>query len=285
MGLSVASFIFFSACFITGSTLTRVPSLEINGTACTCGDSGFQCLRSKVSEALLIDITKCGGPGWRKVISMNISDPNQSCPSGLRLQSTPFRLCGRFPTISPSCTSIMLSTGTSSYSIVCGRIKGFHQNLKYAFYRRGESLDDNYVDGVSLTHGPAGNRQHIWSFAVGLRTINSPGERIRYYCPGDGQIPLPSFVSSSDYFCDSGAYDGSRQVEGIYVDSPLWDGVDCIGDPYMPNRCIINQPPWFYKVLSTPTSDDMELRLCGYELHLNSLYGDTFLQEIEIYAV
>ena len=182
------------------SALIRIPGLAYNDT-CACG-SDIQCFRSKASEVLTMDITKCGGLGWRPVISLNMSDLNQSCPTGLRLQSTPFRMCGRFPTVSPECKSVMFNVGVSSYSIVCGRIKGYYQNYKYAFYRSG-SLESNYIDGVSLTHGSPGHRQHIWSFAVGLRTVNN-GDRIRYFCPGDGQIPLPSFISS-DLFCDSGA--------------------------------------------------------------------------------
>ena len=32
-------------------------------------------------------------------------------------------------------------------------------------------IDSQYVDGLSLTHGVPGSRQHIWTFASGLFTL------------------------------------------------------------------------------------------------------------------
>ena len=31
-----------------------------------------------------------------------------------------------------------------------------------------QGIDSYYVDGVSLTYGGAGSRQHIWTFAAGI---------------------------------------------------------------------------------------------------------------------
>ena len=31
-----------------------------------------------------------------------------------------------------------------------------------------QTIEGYYVDGISLTHGPPGSRQHIWTFAGGL---------------------------------------------------------------------------------------------------------------------
>ena len=36
---------------------------------------------------------------------------------------------------------------------------------------RGQGTDSHYVGGVSLIHGSAGRRQHIWTFAAGLDGI------------------------------------------------------------------------------------------------------------------
>ena len=43
---------------------------------------------------------------------------------------------------------------------------------------------------------------------------------------------------------------------------PLWDGAGC-GDTN--NCCLFNNPPWFHKQLSTPTVDDIEMRVCTDE--------------------
>ncbi len=51
---------------------------------------------------------------------------------------------------------------------VCGRIIAYQCSSPDAFlpyfFNRSVSIDDGYVDGVSLTHGQS-PRQHIWTFA------------------------------------------------------------------------------------------------------------------------
>ena len=44
------------------------------------------------------------------------------------------------------------------------------------------------------------------------------------------------------------------------ADDPLWDGEGC-----GPTNtcCEFNNPPWFCTTLSQPTTDDIELRICG----------------------
>ena len=50
-------------------------------------------------------------------------------------------------------------------------------------YTENRSIGDQYLDGVSLTHGHVGGRQHIWTFAVGL-TEEHP-QHYQYLCPCD----------------------------------------------------------------------------------------------------
>ena len=48
----------------------------------------------------------------------------------------------------------------------------------------------------------------------------------------------------------------------VYIDDPLWDGRGCI----LSNPCCsFNNPPWFYKQLPQPTTDDLEMRVCRDE--------------------
>ncbi len=66
------------------------------------------------------------------------------------------------------------------------------------------TLERSYIDGVSLTHGLAGSRQHIWSFATALYYTFSPD----FVCPctdPDSIWPYntPSYVGDV-YFCDAG---------------------------------------------------------------------------------
>ncbi len=36
------------------------------------------------------------------------------------------------------------------------------------FIRYNTSIESDYIDGVSLTYGPPGNRSHIWSFVAAV---------------------------------------------------------------------------------------------------------------------
>ncbi len=59
----------------------------------------------------------------------------------------------------------------------CGRIIGYQKGSTDAFnflhYSQARSIQEAYVDGASLTHGAAGSRQHIWTFAAGLSELES----------------------------------------------------------------------------------------------------------------
>ncbi len=46
----------------------------------------------------------------------------------------------------------------------------------------------------------------------------------------------------------------------FHGDDPLWDGTGC--GP-LNTCCTFNNPPWFYKELPEPTTDDIEMRVCN----------------------
>ena len=68
---------------------------------------------------------------------------------------------------------------------------------------------------------------------------------------------VPSFVGK-DYFCDSGTrlFPDPKQA---YTTNPIWDGSGCAPTS---TCCNFNSPPWFYKKLLKPTTDDIEVRVC-----------------------
>ena len=67
-----------------------------------------------------------------------------------------------------------------------------------------QDIDGYYVDGLSLTHGAPGSRQHIWTFASGLFTGCRGSIYRERQCPCDNEYShhSPPFVGS-DYFCES----------------------------------------------------------------------------------
>ena len=158
---------------------------------------------------------------------------------------------------------------------MCGRLIGYQSAYTDAFGQLGKTIEDPYVDGVSITHGPPGARQHIWTFASGLAEV-----RINAYpnfsCPCVTGRVAPSYVGN-DYFCESGN-PGPGVLARLLTSDPLWDGQGCGTPPC----CELSFPPgapWFCKQLPQATSDDIEVRICRDELST----GNTPLELVELY--
>ena len=221
----------------------------------------------------------CGGPGWRRVVFLNMTDPSHVCPEGLANTTYSRRTCGRAHSVFHSCSSTTFSVGGSQYSRVCGRALAYRFGRNFAFfgyhiYRIG--IDGQYVDGLSLTHGAPGSRQHIWTFASGFVTTwdyNYPLNQCP--CDNNNTRPSPPFVGN-DYFCESVRENSWGRV--FYPNATLWDGQVCEGGG---TCCQFNNPPWFTKNLANSTTENIELRLCLRKpLHA----ADIALEQLELYV-
>ena len=157
-------------------------------------------------------------------------------------------------------------------------MRGYQLQATSAFGARNSSIDSNYLSGVSLTHGPPGARQHIWSFASGF----GEGNTGTLGCPCANRLSalanVPSFVGNN-FFCESGN-PGSSSTSGLYPDDPLWDGEGCVSPPC----CELSYPPgvtapWFCKQLPQTTTDDIEARIC----HSYDHPEDTPVELVELY--
>ena len=117
------------------------------------------------------------------------------------------------------------------------------------------NLESNYIDGISLTHGPQNSRQHIWSF------VNAVGEVGNYQtvwlcdCSNGDAWPHSTGIVGNNYFCDTGNHNAVWSSAITYPDDPLWDGEGCGPSS---TCCQFNNPPWFSVSLPQPTSDDLE---------------------------
>ena len=203
--------------------------------------------------------------GWMRVANIDMTDTSQNCPSGLRLISLPKRVCD-IPSI--GCVSNDFDIHGVQYSHICGRVIGYQKSIPAAFFYHSRGIDGSYVYGVSLTHGQS-PRQHIWTFAGARDESLSGFSSKRCPCINPNLHPtptLPSFIGN-DYFCDTALETAWITVPNnwsIQVGDPLWDGRGC--GPT--STCCYDQqrkvnPPWFVKTLSSPTSDDIEMRLCS----------------------
>ena len=197
--------------------------------------------------------------GWMRVANIDMTDTSQNCPSGLSLISTPKRVCD---ITSNGCVSNDFDIHGVQYSHICGRVIGYQFRAPAAFHSYNRSINGEYVTGVSLTHGQ-NPHQHIWTFA-GATDEGSYSRHLKCPCINTNINPpptLPSFVGN-DYFCDT-ALSTYSFSSVLYGDDPLWDGEGCGPTNtccYDPQREV--NPPWFVKTLSSPTSDDIEMRLC-----------------------
>ena len=254
---------------------------NINSTA----PSGFYWISSGGTppQRLYCDMGRtCGGVagGWTRVANINMTNSSHSCPSSLVevSKSKRPRLCTMRGT-GIGCSSTLFPVHGISYERVCGRIIGYQDRTPNAFFpyhtNRSLTIDDLYLDGVSLTHGSR-PRQHIWSFASALD--ESDGHQSGCPCLNIGllsQPVVPPFVGN-DYFCDTGSADDVKNE--FYPDDPLWDGDGC-GDLNI--CCFFNNPPWFSKTLDRSTSDDIEMRLCR---DAGSLNEDVPIELVELYV-
>ena len=221
--------------------------------------------------------TLCGkGGGWRRIASLNMTDPNEKCPTQFRLYSQgEVRACGRPVTSGGSCVGIIFPSRDIKYSQVCGKVIGYQYYTTdgaAAFYTSKE-INLPYIDGISLTHGNP--KRHIWSLLSGRFDDGN-----RNYCPCGSAVPktVPSFVGS-DYYCESGNQATRTHTGVFYTYDPLWDGEDCRTSET--NCCKRTLIPWFYKSLSHSTTNAIEMRVCCDEGTSNE---DVTFKQYEIYV-
>ena len=229
-------------------------------------------------EDNVTDIPTCGGIGWRSVVYLDMTDNTSTCPSGWQLTGYSKRTCGRVSTGANTRDSTTFPVSGGEYSTVCGRIKAYQWASPDAFwsYHNGytNTIDDAYVDGISLTHGNP--RQHIWTFAAALKEKEHANS-----CPWDTSrnIQIPPFVGE-DYFCEAGPNDTETWSFTLYSNNSLWDEVYC-GESLCSSFCLLCQPPYFIKELSAPTTDDIEARIC---FDTDSMDENVAIEVVELYV-
>ena len=229
----------------SNDSLSGCPSIEER-------QETLQLLQATVREVIQtsygILISECGPGRWRRAFYVNASQPDQSCPGDWSVQTSPVRGCAG---VSSQCSSAFSGDINTAYSKVCGRIIGEGVSSPDGFIRapQDRTIEGNYLDGVSVTHGASGSRTHIWTFAAG-HSATYFGWVAR--CPCDNanrdQAPLPPAEVGDNYFCDR-----ADQLDR------LWTGESCGSDNPC---CSFHNPPYFSVQLPAATTNRIELRLC-----------------------
>ena len=230
-------------------------------------------IKESVANALQPPPTHpCGAGMWTRIAYLNMTDPFQFCPSAWRQSTTNgVRVCGRPLTSDDMCHGTFYSTGGRTFSNVCGRVIRYQVACPEAFHS-SRSISTPYVEGVSITHGSP--RSHIWTYAADTSETSSS-----IFCPCDNgsSTTTPSYVGNN-YYCESGNPSSSAIRGFLYASDPLWDGKQCSSE----GTCCSNgrTPPWFSVMLNNPTSDNIEVRICG---DFTTDDEDTPIELLEIY--
>ena len=221
-----------------------------------------------------------------QVAKLDMTNTTHQCPPGTRLRiHSAKRLCENTRSGS-GCSSTIFDVHGIEYRQVCGKIIAYQYGSPDAFVAfnkitRSNNVDDNYLDGISLTHGRS-PRKHIWTF-VGANDESGifPGAPVtRGFCSCTNtsrqkQVSQPPSFVGDDYFCDTGSEEEWQNI--LYPDDPLWDGAGC--GPAN-TCCSLNSPPWFLKQLPSSTTDNIEMRICRDE---DSDNEDIKVETIELY--
>ena len=225
----------------------------------------------------------CGGNkgGWMRIANIN---KGNTCPSGWTRYSS-YCTGGS----AAGCYSAIFSTNSTSCTKVCGKVVGYQRGTMDGFYpsayahgkakdyipkSSSRSLDGVYVDGISITSGNP--RKHVWTYAVGLSDdYNYPLNN----CPcAKYPGPDPPAYISNHYYCESGntgTY--TNEHTRLYSDDSLWDGAGCLSE----NSCCYDAGmPWFFRQFPTPTTGDLEVRICH-----DSNFGDqnVVVEQLQLY--
>ena len=212
--------------------------------------------------------------GWMRVANIDMTNTSQQCPSGLTLISSPKRLCDITSNI---CVNDTFITEGIEYTHVCGRVIGYQNKIPRAFSYGYRDINETYVFGVSLTHGQ-NPRTHIWTFAGAMDESTS---HTTWKCPCTNINISPSTPSyiGNDYFCDT-AISSHTHSSLLHTNKPLWDGEGCgPSDTCCSFPGGSSTPPWFAKDLPSPTTDNIEMRVCRPTSH-----GSTPIEIVELYV-
>ena len=240
-------------------------------------------IEEKLTNLLRISVLQpnCGAGLWNRVAFLNMSDPSEQCPSTWRLVTTGgVRACGRLNSSAPSCEGLFYSS-ISEYQRVCGRVIGYQFSHPDGFGFRPPDLSilnntKPYVDGLSITYGQP--RHHIWTYAAGLSENSTYLTAANCPCsPETGQRP-PRYVGNN-YYCESGNQNTNEDsfLLSLYTDDKLWDGEQCEGTCCSGSR----GPPWFSVSLPNPTTESIEVRICGDQ---STVDEDTPIELLEIFV-
>jgi len=256
---------------VTSTTMTTL--LEISDEAGQIIRTTEQIVNSSAIQ-LATDIRSLHVFKSCEIVSvLKLSFPSGTYRIGSSLVNSSLMNCGT--TTALTCNGIsgqwrrvayLFSSDGLPYSPVCGRVHGTYYGTPDAFepYQNSRTsnptIEDNYVDGVSLTYGTS-PRKHVWTFSVSS-VITNPGCKNNCNC---------HFVGP-EYTCQKvpGCGRPGASPPDVTCEFPkLWNGNQCVGGDL------------FYRNLTKSTTENLEMRLCRDQIRWDE---DVYLTFVEIFV-
>ena len=214
------------------------------------------------------------GINWKRVGYLDMTDPTQQCFSAWKKYTHPRAACGK-TTDGGGCNGVVFSTSGASYQTVCGRLRAYQVASPDGFDEiigLGRSINDPYVDGISISYLSGSVRNHIFTYAASWSESNPP-----HVCPCAGGSGPPSFVGGN-YYCESGNPNSTYTNNNLYYADPLWDGQQCGG--LEGACCNPSNLAWFCNTFPAPVTGDLEVRICTDQ---NLADEDVPIEYLELY--
>ena len=200
------------------------------------------------SVRVYCDMTKsCGNVtgGLTRVAILNNETRRKFCTDNFTTTNENTRCIRSTPMA--GCSSIVFPVMNIPYSHICGIVQAFWFGSPDGFTgseRSSTTINDNYVDGISLTYGTS-SRTHIWTLIADEAGSNQD-------CPHR----VPEYVGNH-YSCLNNEFSCTSSSSSCY--SP------------------------FLRLLQQPVTEDIELRLCRDQNRLTNNEG-IYLGNLEIYV-
>ena len=172
------------------------------------------------------------GGGWTILADEDYA--SDACPGEWTLDATEGLCAGAY--LNGGVESATWSALGVTWSEVQVRVVARQYSSLDAYSCAIADIEQHYMDGVSVTHGSAGAREHIWSYAMARDSGSGAPEE----CPDQGGYSAPSFVGA-DGSCAT-ANPWTSWGHGTWYGGELFDELEQVA-------------------LSGATTDDVEVRI------------------------
>ena len=134
------------------------------------GPSGYYLIRLSNGSLITVfcEMMTCNGisGGWMRVATLpkHRNGTAQCFPNFIYYEGSNRTQCVRNDTAA-GCTSVIFPVFGVEYSHVCGEVRAYGKKTPDGFRVTEKTIDETYVDGISLTYKQEDSRRHLWTFA------------------------------------------------------------------------------------------------------------------------